>query len=238
MVPGTSTINRETVTNPGTLAYQVFPAYGNNDPGRPGVRQRKQCRGVGINGSNQLVGEGISQVGTPVNPPVISGISPDTGTSSTDGITDTGALTVSGTAASGTTITLYDAGTNQIGTTTTGSGGTWGITLGTALSPGNYTLTATATLSGTTSSASSGFAVDVNETAPTVTSDNRVGSSPNNASSDQFTVAFSEAVFGVSTSSFSLADTGTLIRRHDCLGHWQRFVIHGHGQQRDRRRVP
>jgi len=208
-VPGTSTINREAVTTPGTLAYQVFPAYGNNDPAGPAYGSENNVVGVGINSSNQLVGEGISQVVT-VNPPVISGISPDTGTSSTDGITDTGALTVSGTAASGTTITLYDAGTNQIGTTTTGSGGTWGITLGTALSPGNYTLTATATLSGTTSSASSGFAVDVNETAPTVTSDNRVGSSPNNASSDQFTVAFSEAVFGVSTSSFSLADTGTV----------------------------
>jgi Domain of unknown function (DUF4347)/SdrD B-like domain/Bacterial Ig-like domain len=141
-------------------------------------------------------------------PPTITGISPDTGVSSTDGITDTGALTIDGTAEAGTTIAVFNGGT-QIGSGTT-SGTAWSVVLGTALAPGNYTLTAAATLLGVTSSMSSGFAVDVDETAPTVTSDNRVGSSPNNASSDQFTVVFSEAVFGVSASSFTLAETGTI----------------------------
>ncbi len=142
-------------------------------------------------------------------PPVITGITPDTGTSSTDGTTDTGALTVDGTAAANTTIDVFN-GSTLIATGTTGSGSTWTAILGAALPPGDYTLTATATLSGATTGLSSGFAVDVDETAPTVNLDDRVGSTPNNASSDQFTVVFSESVSGVSATSFTLAETGTV----------------------------
>jgi hypothetical protein len=48
------------------------------------------------------------------------------------------------------------------------------------------------------------------DTPPSVTSIDTVGGSPNNASSDQFNVVFSEAVTGVSTTSFSLAETNTI----------------------------
>ena len=82
--------------------------------------------------------------------------------------------------------------------------------LGTALGQGSYSLTATASSGGTTSSASTGYAVTVDTTPPSVTADNRVGSSSNNASSEQFTVTFSKSVVGVSTASFQLTDTGSV----------------------------
>ena len=46
-------------------------------------------------------------------------------------------------------------------------------------------------------------------TAPTVTSIALVGSSPNNASTEQFTVTFSTSVTGVDSSDFALTDTGS-----------------------------
>ena len=49
----------------------------------------------------------------------------------------------------------------------------------------------------------------VEHTPPSVSSIALVGSSPNNASSDQFTVAFSGPVTGVDASDFSLTTTGT-----------------------------
>ncbi len=54
------------------------------------------------------------------------------------------------------------------------------------------------------------YAADLSAIVPTVSSINRVGSSPNNASSEQFTVSFNEAVTGVDTSDFTLAKTGTV----------------------------
>ena len=53
-------------------------------------------------------------------------------------------------------------------------------------------------------------AVTVDTTPPSVTADNLAGSSPNNASSEQFAVTFSESVVGVSTASFQLTDTGSV----------------------------
>ncbi len=173
----------------------------------PATGPESNVVGLTVNASNQLVGEGVNTA--TVAAPSITGISPDTGTSSTDGITDTGALTVNGTATAGTSIALFN-GATQIGTTTTGSGGTWSILLGTALGQGSYSLTATASSGGTTSSLSTGYAVTVDTTAPSVASDNLVGSSPNHASSEQFAVTFSESVVGVSTSSFQLTDTGSV----------------------------
>ncbi len=49
----------------------------------------------------------------------------------------------------------------------------------------------------------------VDAIAPTVSSINRVGSTPTNATTVDFTVAFSESVTGVGTSDFTLTATGT-----------------------------
>ena len=50
----------------------------------------------------------------------------------------------------------------------------------------------------------------IDKTAPTVSSSNRVGTSPTNAASVQFTVTFSEAVTGTSNSDFALNTTGSV----------------------------
>jgi hypothetical protein len=50
----------------------------------------------------------------------------------------------------------------------------------------------------------------VEHTPPSVSSIDTVGSSSNNGGTEQFTVAFSEAVTGVTTSDFVLTDTGSV----------------------------
>ena len=91
----------------------------------------------------------------------------DTGASNTDNITADNTPTLTGTAESGATVTLYDTdGTTVLGTTTA-TGGTWSIT-GSALSDGSHTLTSKATdVAGNVSSASSGLAVAIDTAAPT-----------------------------------------------------------------------
>ena len=76
--------------------------------------------------------------------PTITGISPDTGASPTDAITNVNRIVIAGIAANGETIDVYNNGT-LIGTTTTNNQGNWTFdNTGTALADGNYTLTATA----------------------------------------------------------------------------------------------
>ncbi|HEX4368238.1 MAG TPA: Ig-like domain-containing protein, partial [Rhodopila sp.] len=93
----------------------------------------------------------------------------DLGTSSTDNLTNVTTPTFSGTAETNSTVTLYDTnGTTVLGTTTA-TGGTWSIT-STALSSGTHSLTAKATdAAGNVGPASSGLAVTIDTTAPTVT---------------------------------------------------------------------
>jgi hypothetical protein len=100
----------------------------------------------------------------------------DTGISSTDNITRNTTPVFSGTAESGTTVTLYDTdGTTVLGTTTA-TGGSWSIT-SSALSAGAHTITAKATdAAGNTSAASSGLNVIIDTTAPTVSISSNVAS--------------------------------------------------------------
>ncbi len=87
-----------------------------------------------------------------------------------------------------------------------------GVTLGSAIVLNGGTIddshnnAAVLNLNGVAST--SGVLVDA--VPPTVSSISDVGSSPNNATSEQFTVTFSEAVTGVDASDFSLHDTGTV----------------------------
>jgi large repetitive protein len=75
------------------------------------------------------------------------------------------------------------------------------------LAQGSHTFQVRAVSGSNTSSATS-FTWSIDSVAPTVVSINRIGASPTNASSVQWTVAFSEAVKGVDTSDFSLVKTG------------------------------
>ncbi|MDR3661410.1 MAG: Ig-like domain-containing protein, partial [Mycobacterium sp.] len=58
--------------------------------------------------------------------------------------------------------------------------------------------------------ADSGATITIDNTAPTVTSIVRAGSNPSTASSDSFTVTFSEAVSGVARSDFTAVTGGTV----------------------------
>ena len=193
-----------------SITYSFSPGDGDaTDGGTATTRSVDWAVTDSANNNSLAATSSLNVSNAAVSAPVITGISPDTGVSSTDGITDTGALTIDGTAASGTTIDVYN-GATLIGTGTTGSGGTWSVTLGTALAKGSYTLTATAASGGTTSSLSSGFAVSVDTTPPAVTSIDTVQPSSNTGGTEQFTVDFSESVIGVSTSAFTLAETGSV----------------------------
>ncbi|CAO3441367.1 hypothetical protein [Azospirillum endophyticum] len=100
--------------------------------------------------------------------PVVTGISGDTGSSSSDGITSDTTLTISGTAENNATVTVY-RGTTLLGTTTANGSGAWTYDYtGTTLSAGSYTFKATATdTAGNVSADSSDYAVLVDTTAPT-----------------------------------------------------------------------
>ena len=91
----------------------------------------------------------------------------DSGTSSSDDITFDTTPTFTGTAESGSTVTLYDTdGTTVLGTATA-TGGNWSIT-SSVLSAGSHTVTAKAAdVAGNSSSASIGLAVVIDTTAPT-----------------------------------------------------------------------
>lgn len=92
--------------------------------------------------------------------------SSDTGTSSTDNITNDNTPTFTGTAEAGSTVALY-SGSSLVGTTTA-TGGNWSITTS-ALSNGSYTITAKATdVAGNVSAASSGINVIIDTTSPTL----------------------------------------------------------------------
>ncbi|HYD59144.1 MAG TPA: DUF4347 domain-containing protein [Noviherbaspirillum sp.] len=168
------------------------------------LRLDLRSSGTGIqNGSSVAIASGYTSGSTytldhtaptaPSTPNMTSGT--DTGTSNSDDITSNTTPTFTGTAESGSTVTLYDTdGTTVLGTATA-TGGNWSIT-SSALSSGNHTVTAKATdAAGNVSSASSGLAVTVDSNAPTVTS---VSVPANGAYSAgqvlSFTVNTSEAV--------------------------------------------
>jgi len=114
---------------------------------------------------------------TPTTPsapdaPVIASFSTDSGVAG-DKITNDNTLELKGTAAAGSTVKIYD-GTNQIGSTTATSTGSWDY-ITSVLTDAKHTLTATATnSSGQTSAASAALAVTVDTkapAAPTIASD-------------------------------------------------------------------
>jgi hypothetical protein len=109
-------------------------------------------------------------VDTSIAAPVITAVSDDTGASATDRITRDATLILSGTAATGTTVTLSRAGAGSLGTATVAPDGSWTFDYsGTMLGPGVYNFSATATdASGSSSPASAPFMVTVDTAAPAV----------------------------------------------------------------------
>src|SRR5579875_2492044 len=92
-------------------------------------------------GMAQYGGQGF---GLSNGPPTITGISPDTGSSNSDGITNANRITISGLAPNGETITVYNDGT-AIGTTVADANGNWTLyDSGKSHAYGSFFLTATA----------------------------------------------------------------------------------------------
>ncbi|TWC71794.1 Ig-like domain-containing protein [Herbaspirillum sp. SJZ099] len=101
----------------------------------------------------------------------------DTGISSSDGITSNTTPTFTGTAAAGTTVTLYDTdGTTVLGVGIADGSGNWSIT-STPLAEGSHTLHATATDgSGNVSGLSAAAAITIDTTPPTLVITSNVSS--------------------------------------------------------------
>src|SRR5919109_1152240 len=134
----------------------------------------------------------------------------DSGSSSTDNITNDDTPTFNGTAEANSTVELFRGGTVSLGTTTANGSGQWTRTVA-ALVDGTYSITARATdAAGNTSAASSALSITIDTTAPTVSSINRAAgaSQATNAASVQWTVTFGESVVGVDASDFDLVGGG------------------------------
>ncbi|MFZ3120249.1 MAG: Ig-like domain-containing protein, partial [Variovorax sp.] len=128
---------------------------------------------------------------TPGTPVLASGS--DGGISNSDGITNDSTPTFTGTAESGSTVSVYD-GATLLGTVVA-TGDSWNFTAG-SLSQGGHTITAVSTdTAGNASAASAGRTITIDTTAPAV---NSVAVPANNTyySGDalDFTVNFNEAV--------------------------------------------
>src|SRR3569623_848164 len=149
-VSGTTlTWNGVTLTSSNTLKLKVTDAAGND-----GTM------------ASQVYTLDTSDPSAPSTPDLTSGT--DSGSSSSDNITNDDTPTFSGTAEAGSIVTLYDTdGTTVLGTGTA-TGGNWSIT-SSSLSAGSHTVTAKATdAAGNTDSDSSGLSVTVDNAASTV----------------------------------------------------------------------
>lgn len=127
----------------------------------------------------------------------------DSGTSDTDGVTSDATPTFTGSAEAGSLVSLHSGGTLiGVGEAT---GGTYSITIASALAEGQHTVTATATDAlGNISSRSEGLDVTIDTVQPTVTVA-RAPAQPavSNTQPLTFVVSFSEPVTG-----FTAADVG------------------------------
>jgi rhamnogalacturonan endolyase len=154
-----------------------------------------------------------STIDTTVATPVITAITDDTGSSTTDGVTSDNTLVIRGTATAGHTISVKTLGGATLGATTADGAGQWGFDhTATALADGSYVFAASASQGGGASPSSPGFTVRVDTIAPAVASVNRQNPTAATSSADTITfrVTFSEQVSGVDASDFTPFFSGGL----------------------------
>ncbi len=139
--------------------------------------------------------------------PVITAAT-DAGFSNSDGITNNTKPVFTGTAEVGSTVKIYRDVT-LIGTVVVPASGIYSYTTVTAFTNGSYTMTATATdPSLNLSPSSTGTAVTIDTIAPTVTLNQAVGQAdPTTGSTINFTVTFSQAVYGFTGPGLTLGGT-------------------------------
>ncbi|MFZ2268532.1 MAG: Ig-like domain-containing protein [Azonexus sp.] len=153
----------------------------------------------------------------------------DSGSSSTDNLTNNSTPTLTGSAEANSIVTLFDTdGTTLLGTTTADGSGNWSIT-SSALTTGSHTLTTKATdAAGNVSVASSGLTIVIDTTAPVAPSapDMSAGSDSGTASTDNITSNTTPTFNGTAeaNSTVKLYDTdGTTLlgtTTADASGNW------------------
>jgi autotransporter-associated beta strand protein len=152
-------------------------------------------------------------VNTSLSTPVITGISVDSGASSSDGVTNDTTLVFTGTADAATTVNLTRVGVGPVGSAVANGSGVWSIDLSAAaLTEGIHSFTAVATDGSSSSATSAPFAVTIDITAPTVSSIVRFNPAVASTSATQvvFRVTFSEGVAGVDAADFTVVTDNTL----------------------------
>ncbi|WP_080940066.1 Ig-like domain-containing protein [Chromobacterium violaceum] len=99
--------------------------------------------------------------------PTVAGLTAgtDTGSSSSDGITDDNTPTVTGTAVAGCTVTVYVDGVS-VGTTTADGSGAWSYNFVSSLADGSHAISVMASSGGVNSSVSSSYGVVIDTAAP------------------------------------------------------------------------
>src|SRR5262249_2385046 len=131
----------------------------------PNFPTQAPIQGTGGGGSDTTVTEFLL-----LPPPVFTAISPDTGASSSDQITTSQQLTLSGTATPSSTVSVSRARTRAACTTTASSSGNWSFDYSAATLPeGTSAFTAAATTADGGSPESEPFLVTVDLTPPAVT---------------------------------------------------------------------
>ncbi|RVT48145.1 tandem-95 repeat protein [Rheinheimera sediminis] len=171
-----------------------------------GVADAAGNTGTGTTNSNNYAIDNVAP-NAPSTPDLAAGS--DLGNSSTDDVTNDTTPTLTGTAESDSTVTLYDTdGTTVLGSATA-TGGDWSIT-SSVLSEGSHTLTAKAVdTAGNESVASAGLTITIDTTAPLVTGSVPDGAALINAASLTYTVSFNDTVYGLASADFSVTATGT-----------------------------
>jgi hypothetical protein len=149
----------------------------------------------------------------------------DTGSSSTDNITNVTKPVFTGTGGeNGATVTLLD-GAVAIGTGTVGGDGKWTITATTALTEGANTITATQTdVAGNVSAASAGLSVAIHTTAPPALPDLMAAFDSGPSDTDNITnlstLKFSGTTWANSTVTLSEGQTNLGTGKTDANGSW------------------
>jgi Matrixin/Bacterial Ig-like domain len=162
------------------------------------------------NGNPQHAGsgqaDGSSWLGYGIGTPVIAGISPDNGVSSSDGITNSPNISLTGSAPSGDIITVYENG-NAIGQTISVLSDTWTYSnMPTALSDGAYSFTVQATdPSGFTTPLSYPYQVVVDTHVPSPPSLNDIAPDTGSNSADGITYV-NTPTFSGWTEPFAVVD--------------------------------
>ena len=112
-------------------------------------------------------------------------VASDTGSSSSDNITNDTTPTFTGTAEANSTVELFRAGSSSLGTALADGSGAWSITVGTALASGTHSITAKATdAASNTSVASSALSITIDDTAPSVPSAPNLADASDTGTSD------------------------------------------------------